>query len=59
VSHPLREEAAEGGRWTDPRPTVGRDNLVVATKTPHLGGQVKYCFLKVDDISLCLRQRKI
>jgi hypothetical protein len=43
VIRPLRDEATEEGRYWDPGPTVGADNLVVATKTPHLGGQVKYC----------------
>ena len=46
VWRPLREEAADDGRWTDQRFTVGIDNLAVDTKTPQLGGHTKYCFLK-------------
>lgn len=36
-----RPEATEGG--LAPKPTVGEESLVVATKTPHMGGQEKYC----------------
>jgi hypothetical protein len=45
VTRPPREEATEEGRWIAPTPTVGADSLVVATKTPQLGGHVKYCLL--------------
>lgn len=41
VSRPLRVDATDEGRLAPPRPTVGADNLVVATKTPHFGGQEK------------------
>lgn len=41
VIRPLREDATDDGRF----PTVGGDSFVVATNTPHWGGQVKYCFL--------------
>jgi hypothetical protein len=45
VARPPREEATEDGRWIAPTPTVGAESLVVATKTPQLGGHVKYCLL--------------
>lgn len=40
-----RRPLTDGGLWTAPGPTVGAESLVVATKTPQLGGQEKYCFL--------------
>jgi len=43
VARPPREEATEDGRCVAPTPTVGAESLVVATKTPQLGGHVKYC----------------
>ena len=46
VTRPLREEATDGGRKLGP--TVGADNLADATKTPQLGGHVKYRFLEND-----------
>ena len=45
VIRPLRDEATEDGRCTTPGPTVGRDSFIVATKTPHLSGQMKYTLL--------------
>ena len=45
VARPPREEATEDGRRDAPMPTVGADNLVVATKTPQLGGHEKYGLL--------------
>lgn len=44
VIRPLREDATDDGRF----PTVGGDSFVVATNTPHWGGQVKYCFPATD-----------
>ena len=44
VIRPLRVDATDEGRDME-IPTVGADSFVVATKTPQLGGQVKYCFL--------------
>lgn len=45
VMRPLRLEATDAGREMEPGCTVAADNLVVATKTPQRGGQVKYRFL--------------
>lgn len=46
IERPPWNEATEEGRDPDARTlTVGGDNLVVATKTPHLGAQSKYRFL--------------
>lgn len=46
VTRPLREEATDGGRKLVP--AVGADNLADATKTPQLGGHLKYRFLEND-----------
>ena len=46
VTRPLREEVTDGGRKLGP--TVGADNLADATKTPQLGGHMKYRFLEND-----------
>lgn len=48
VIRPPRDEATEDGRLL---PTVGADSFVVETKTPHFGGQVKYCLLR-ENISV-------
>ena len=53
VMRPLRTEATEDGLDI---PAVAADSLVDATKTPQLGGQVKYCLLRNLDISFaCTR----
>ena len=49
VMRPLRTDATEDGLDI---PAVAADNLVDATKTPQLGGQVKYCLLRIVDISI-------
>ena len=43
-----RVDATEGGLDDMPCTTVGIDNLEYATKTPHFGGQEKYCFLEIS-----------
>jgi len=58
VARPPREEATEDGRWIAPAPTVGAESLVVATKTPQLGGHVKYCLLLRAAKSLVRRRWK-
>ena len=42
VMRPLRTDATDDGRDI---PTVAADSFVKATKTPQLGGHVKYCLL--------------
>jgi hypothetical protein len=46
VALPPRDDATDEGRCTAPGPTVGGESFVVATKTPQLSGQEKYCLLK-------------
>ena len=60
VDLPPLEDATEEGRCTAPGPTVGGDSFVTATKTPHLSGHVKYCFLKRtgDQKDPCVRPRR-
>jgi len=50
VVRPPREEATEEGLWMPPARTIGAESLVVATKTPRLGGQIKYCLLYYSPI---------
>lgn len=50
---PPLEDATEEGRGTAPGPTVGADNFVDATNTPHLSGHEKYCFLGEGDSVSC------
>ena len=45
VDLPPLEDTTDEGRGPAPGPTVGGDSFVVATKTPHLLGHEKYCFL--------------
>lgn len=48
VVRPPRDDATEEGLWIPPARAIGADNLVVATKTPRLGGHTKYCLLCVQ-----------
>lgn len=59
VARPPREDATEEGRGTAPGRTVGADSFEVATKTPHLSGHEKYCFLREGGSALVIMLRRM